>query len=153
MNDATLQRNVAIVGILTTFALHFTWEMLQAPAFMAFAGSTWQGTLRCFVAALGDVLIATGAYVVTALAFQRPVWPVRPGWMLPALTWIAVGVIATVAIERWALAGGRWAYGPEMPVVFGTGLLPLLQWLIVPALTLAVVQQMVWRNHFRARVR
>ena len=62
--------------------------------------------------------------------------------MLPAATWIAVGVIATIAFERWALARGRWAYGPEMPVVFGIGLLPLLQWLIVPALTLVVMQQL-----------
>lgn len=136
-----------------TFTLHFTWEMLQAPAFVDFAGSTSQGTLRCFVAALGDVVIATGAYFVTALTFHRSAWAVRPGWMLPALTWIAVGVIAMVAIERRALAGGRWAYEPEMPVVFGTGLLPLLQWLIVPALTLAVVQQLVWRSHFRVRGR
>lgn len=135
-----------MVGIAVTFALHFTWEMLQSPAFMDFAATARRGTLRCFVAAVGDVLIAAGAYAVTALAFQRPVWPVRSGWMLPALTWVALGVITTIAIERWALARGRWAYAPEMPVLFGIGLLPLLQWLIVPGLTLAVVQQLLRRH-------
>jgi hypothetical protein len=37
--------NLLMFGLLAAFALHFTWEMLQAPAFMDFAGSTWNGTL------------------------------------------------------------------------------------------------------------
>lgn len=137
---------LVIAGVLMTLMLHFTWEMLQAPAFVDFASSAWTGTLHCFVAALGDVILAAGAYLVTALAFQRPAWPVRPGWVLPSATWIAVGMIATIAFERWALARGRWAYGPEMPVIAGIGLLPLLQWLIVPALTLVVTRRLARRN-------
>lgn len=30
----------------------------------------------------------------------------------------------------------RWAYSPDMPLVLGIGLTPLLQWLLVPVLTL-----------------
>lgn len=138
----------AIFGTLVTFALHFTWEMLQAPAFTNFAASTWEGIERCLSASLGDVAIAAGAYIVTASGFQRPAWPVHPGgWMLPAATWIGLGVIATVSFEWWALARGRWSYAPAMPVVMGIGLLPLLQWLIVPALTLLIVRQLAWRKH------
>ena len=107
-----------IVGIVATLTLHFAWEMLQAPAFADFAGSTWAGTVRCFTAALGDVLLASGAYVITALAFRRAAWPVRRGWILPAATWIALGIVATVAFEQWALSRGRWAYGPEMPLLW-----------------------------------
>lgn len=140
MINARSRMNVAIVSLLLTLTLHFAWEMLQAPAFMDFAGTTWQGTVRCFVASLGDVLLASGAYLITALVFWRLAWPVRPGWVLPAATWIALGVLATIAFERWALARERWTYGPEMPVVFGIGLLPLLQWLVVPALTLALLR-------------
>jgi hypothetical protein len=132
-----------ILGLVATFALHFTWEMLQAPAFMGFAGSTWEGTLRCLVASGGDVLLASGAYLVTALTVRRLAWPVRPGWILPSAMWIALGVLATFAFERWALARGRWVYEPEMPLVFGIGLLPLLQWIVVPLVTLAVVR---WRR-------
>lgn len=83
---------------------------------------------------------------MTALAFQRAAWPARPGWMLPAATWIGAGLITTIAFERWALARGRWSYAPEMPLVFGMGLLPLLQWLIVPALTLIIVRYVAHRN-------
>lgn len=134
-----------IVCIVATLTLHFAWEMLQAPAFADFAGSTWAGTVRCFTAALGDVLLASGAYAITALAFQRGPWPVRRGWILPGATWIALGILATVAFERWALSRGRWAYGPEMPLVLGIGLLPLLQWLIVPMLTLGLVRSLAPR--------
>lgn len=134
-----------ILSILATLVLHFAWEMLQAPAFADFAESTWAGTVRCFTAALGDVLLASGAYVITALAFRRMAWPVRRGWIAPAALWIAVGIIATVAFERWALSRGRWAYGPEMPLVVGIGLLPLLQWLIVPMLTLWLVRRLARR--------
>ena len=132
--------SLVIVGIVVTLSLHFGWEMLQAPAFMDFAGSTWEGTVRCFVASLGDVLLASGAYVVTALAFRRPRWPIRPDWILPAAAWIALSVLAAIAFELWALAQVRWAYGPEMPLVFGIGLLPLLQWIVIPTLTLAVLR-------------
>jgi hypothetical protein len=131
---------VVAVAILATVALHFAWEMLQAAAFIDFAGSTWEGTVRCFIAALGDLLLASGAYVVTAVAFRRPAWPLQREWLLPAATWIAVGVLATIGFERWALAEGRWSYGPEMPLIVGIGLLPLLQWLVVPALTLTGVR-------------
>lgn len=135
-------RNLILVAVFVTLALHFTWEMLQAPAFVDFAESTWAGTVRCFVASLGDVLIASGAYGITAFAFRSATWPLRRHWMLPATTWVAVGVIATVIFEQWALAQERWAYGPEMPLVFGVGVLPLLQWLIVPMLTLGLVRRL-----------
>lgn len=136
--------NVVVVGVLVTLALHFTWEMLQAPAFDDFAESMWAGTVRCFVAALGDVLIAAGAYGVTAVAIRSATWPLRAHWIVPAATatWIGVGVIATIIFEHWALARGRWAYGPEMPLVFGVGLLPLLQWFIVPMLTLGLMRHL-----------
>lgn len=139
------------VGIVATLVLHFAWEMLQAPAFEDFAESTWEGTLRCFTAALGDVLLASGAYVITALAFRRAAWPVGREWRLPATTWVALGIIATIVFERWALSRGRWAYGPEMPLVFGIGLLPLLQWIAVPALTLALLRTRMLKVRRAAR--
>lgn len=142
-----------IVGILATLVLHFAWEMLQAPAFADFAESTWAGTVRCFTAALGDVVLASSAYAITALAFRREAWPVRRGWILPAAIWIALGIVATVAFERLALSRGRWAYGPEMPLLFGIGVLPLLQWIVVPALTLVLLRTTMlkvrWDAHDR----
>lgn len=131
----------AVIAIFVTLGLHFTWEMLQAPMFAPFAGSVWTGTIRCFQAALGDLLLASGAYVVTAFVFRRPMWLVQgERWLTPAATWIAVGLLGTVVFERWAIESGRWRYGSDMPTLLGIGLLPLLQWLIVPALTVIAVR-------------
>jgi membrane protease YdiL (CAAX protease family) len=75
---------VVIAAVLLTVMLHFGWEMLQAPAFTRFADGAWTGTSRCFKAALGDLLIASGAYAVTALLFRRSRWAVLPAWRFPA---------------------------------------------------------------------
>ena len=138
--------SIAAVAVLATVVLHFAWEMLQAPAFVDFAGSTWGATLRCLAATGGDLLLATGAYAITAVVFRRAAWPVQHRSIQPAATWIALGVVATIAFDQRALAEGRWACGPEMPVIVGIGLLPLLQWRIGPGFTLAAVPYVAARR-------
>jgi len=60
---------------------------------------------------------------------------------------VMVGVAYTIYSE-WLNTTIRqgWAYSPMMPVLppLGTGLSPLLQWLIVPSLALSVATR--WRN-------
>lgn len=123
--------------LLTLFA-HFAWELAQACFFANLSGMPFlRHALTCFQASLGDVTIAAlaygASYGATALLFRRPLWALRPNWLLPAALWVAIGLGITVLIERWAIDTGRWVYGPSMPVVFGIGLAPLLQWMIVPA--------------------
>ncbi len=58
------------------------------------------------------------------------------------ITGIVVTVIAEwVATERLRL----WAYADRMPVLplLGTGLLPLLQWMILPPLVVWFVQRQI----------
>ena len=66
------------------------------------------------------------------------------GFCLPAveaavaLAAITFGLVYTVHSERVNLARGAWAYAPAMPTLpwLGTGLAPVLQWLVVPAAAL-----------------
>lgn len=138
--------SLLVRGLGTTLGLHFAWEMLQAPAFEAFAPTVWAGTVRCFVAALGDVVIAGVAYVATALVVRRAGWPLQQGWVWATALWLAFGLGITVVFELWALERGRWVYGPAMPLLFGIGLWPLLQWVAVPLLTLALVRHQAGRR-------
>ena len=77
----------AVFAISVTLVLHFTWEMVQAPVFAPFAEGVWSGTVRCFQAALGDLLLAAGAYAATVIMFRRPMWLVHAvRWLAPAAT-------------------------------------------------------------------
>lgn len=106
--------------------------------------------LTCFLASLGDVTIAALAYAATGLLFGRPLWALSPDWFWPAALWVAIALGITALIELWAVATGRWVYGPSMPVVLGIGLAPLLQWVIVPVVTLLIFR--TWaRAHGQVR--
>lgn len=55
------------------------------------------------------------------------------------LVFITVGIVITIVLEWHAtVLQQRWAYGELMPTlpILGTGLAPLLQWLILPPLIL-----------------
>jgi hypothetical protein len=66
----------------------------------------------------------------------------RPfGWRM-VCTAIALGATYTIFSEWMNVEIRRtWAYAATMPVIpwLGTGLAPLLQWLVVPGLALAII--------------
>ena len=74
-------------------------------------------SLVCLLASLGDLLIAAIAYAATILLLRRP-WPLRPRWQGPAALWMTISIAFAVAIERWALASGRWTYAESMPTLW-----------------------------------
>lgn len=131
-------------AIVITLLLHYGWEMGQARFFTNFR---WKSTVEhawpCFKASLGDLGIAAASYALAALVFRRFAWPIRQDWLWPTTLWVASGLVITIVIERGALSIGRWSYAPAMPTIGGIGLAPLLQWLVVPVVTLALVRSLV----------
>lgn len=95
----------------------------------------WTATGWCARAAAWDVAISGLAYLAASLSVRSLRWMGQPS-PLPLAVYIAAGLAVTIAVERWALATGRWRYAPDMPVLAGIGASPLLQWLIVPLLVL-----------------
>ncbi|WP_164104502.1 hypothetical protein [Candidatus Laterigemmans baculatus] len=131
-----------LLAALVTLVLHYSWEMLQAPLFTDFVGmSVWEHAWPCFRAALGDLAIAAVSYGMAALLVFRVGWPFQDRWSVPFAICVSCGLIVTVGFEIYALATDRWAYGPRMPIVAGIALAPLLQWLVVPSLTLLTLQR------------
>jgi hypothetical protein len=124
--------------------VNFLWEMLQ----MRFYSSMkllpfWSATWLCTRSAAADVALLALCFVIAALVARHSVWPLRPTLKAMA-TFFALCLLATVAIERWAIATGRWSYNDTMPMILGVGVLPLLQWTLIPALSL-----LLFRAHFR----
>lgn len=126
---------------LAAYALHFAWEMGQASLFTPMDRLPfWQATAWCARAAGWDVVIGAAAYLAAALAARRIFWPRRRApW--PVAIYFLAGLAITIAIERWALSAGRWEYREAMPTVAGIGLTPILQWIVIPALILAIIRR------------
>lgn len=125
--------------ILLSFMAHFVWEFLQAPLYASFHGvDHLQGILICTRAAMGDVVIALLAFWATAWTGGGRHWVAAPTWRQVAV-FLAAGLVLTLALEYLHTEiTGRWRYGPDMPTLplIGTGLAPLIQWIIVPLLVL-----------------
>ena len=127
--------------LLAVYAMHFAWEMAHASLFAPMDRLPfWQATAWCARAAGWDVLISVAAYSAAALAARRRLWIHHPRRWHYAV-YFAIGLAITVAIEQWAISAGRWQYREAMPTIADIGLTPLLQWIVIPAATLAAVRR------------
>jgi len=121
------------------FALNLTWEIAQVRLYTLWAEAdgltvAWS-LLHC---SLGDVLIALAMFALAGMALRRSNWPVSRPWAGAAIA--VTGALAYTAWSEWynVYRAGSWAYSTSMPLIFGIGVSPLLQWLILtPVLVLA----------------
>lgn len=126
------------------FLLNYPWEMLQTPFF---AGMTemrhWDAVRECSWAALGDAGLLVAAFWLTAAMERSRGWMRHPRPQSVAV-FMAAGLIATVVVE-WLATNqwDRWQYADRMPTLpgLGTGLAPVLQWLVLPPLLIWVVRR------------
>jgi len=129
---------------LFSFVFHFVWEFLQVPTYAGMAEMEhWPATLICTQATIGDVGFALSAYWATALASRSRFWFQAPRpWQIGLF--LAIGILLTIGFEWYYInISGFLVYSYLMPLVppFGTGLSPLVQWVIVPLLVLLVMQR------------
>jgi len=129
---------------LFSFLLNFLWEMWQAPFFEGLISMPhWEATKMCTQATAGDAVIATVSFWGVALATRTRSWILRPRWREIA-GFVALGVIMTIMFEAFAVGDlNRWQYAEGMPTLpfLGTGLLPILQWIIIPSLVVWFVRR------------
>ena len=126
--------------------LSYPWEFLQVPFYQSMpSASHWSGVVICSTAALGDAIVMLVAFWLTALVARSGRWVVEPRAGHVAL-FVATGLLLTVVIEHVAVRSQwGWRYEPNMLVIplLGTGLAPVLQWLILPPLTVWFVRRQV----------
>lgn len=138
----TPEFNVTLFALL----LNLPWEFLQVPFFDGMPQAPhWESVKACARAAGGDAVIALLAFGAVALMARSREWVIRSNWR-STLAFIGCGVLITVVIERLALSGhwvSRWTYSSLMPVVpvLDVGLVPLLQWVMLPPLVLWLVRR------------
>lgn len=134
--------NVAIFA----FLLNYPWEFLQVPFYQIMPSSAhWSAILVCSLATLGDVIIMLVAFWLTALVARSAYWVIKPR-ATDVTLFVVIGLVITLVIEHNAVrAVGGWRYATSMPLLplLGTGLAPVLQWLLLPPLALWFVRRQV----------
>ena len=123
--------------LLFSLLLNYPWEFLQVPFFEGMRELPhWEGVQMCSLAAVGDAVIALVAFWAAAAVSRSRRWLMQP-WSGAWLIYLGAGLAITMAMEWLATeAMGRWRYAALMPTApgLGTGVVPLLQWLILPPL-------------------
>ena len=136
------------------FLLNFVWEFSQVPFFRAMATSPyWEAAQACIQATFGDAAIALVSFWAVALAARSRRWILGPS-ARQVLGFVAAGVAITVVFEWLATELlGRWNYAGSMPTVplLGTGVLPLLQWILLPPLIVWFVRRQLTCEHHVSR--
>ena len=124
-----------------SFVLHFVWEFLQVPTYADMATMAhWDGVKLCTSATFGDVGFALTAFWTASAVARTRHWLERPS-LAHILVFLAVGIALTVGFEYYYTnVALRWTYSELMPLLppFGTGMSPLLQWIVIPLLVVSL---------------
>ena len=123
---------------------HLVWETVQLPLYTIWLESRSQDIAFAVVhCTVGDIMIAGLSLLAALVVLGARTWPTERFLPVVAVT-ILIGIAATIFGE-WLNTSVRksWTYSVLMPVVpwIGTGLSPLLQWLVVPVLGFAAVKR------------
>lgn len=117
------------------FTLNLAWEIAHVRLY-----TLWDAADRMTIAwsalhcSLGDVVIALSLFALAGFALRQKDWPVfRP---IAGGVIVIIGALAFTVWSEWynVYKIGSWAYTANMPMIFGIGLTPLLQWLLLPPL-------------------
>ncbi len=134
-------RRLGIRLILWGLVLNLVWEFAQSPLYADHGNGWGYVAWTRFHCTLGDVLILAGAFATTAVMLRSWHWLDTRG-SGAATVFVGLGLAYTVWSE-WFNTTVReaWAYAPAMPLVFGVGLSPLLQWLVIPTLLVWILRR------------
>ena len=81
---------------------------------------------------LKDALMVAAVYLVIGFLLRNWEWPrnFNCGWII---LWLALPLWQGIIEYYSVYVANRWAYAEAMPLIFGIGLSPILQMLILPS--------------------
>jgi hypothetical protein len=124
-----------------SFALNLLWETAHSSLY-TYPDASGQyiayAILHCTV---GDAFIAMGSFLLASFVLRDRDWPYSQPWAGGAIA-AGFGLLYTVFSEWYNVSQtGNWGYAANMPLIFGIGLTPLLQWLVLPSLTVLCLRK------------
>jgi len=132
-----LQRRTILRFLGAMAAGNLLWEIAHVPLYTLWITDSWfemiYAILHCSV---GDVMIAALCLLLSLAVVGSTSWPAER-YRIVAVATILLALGYTVFSE-WlnTEVRGTWAYRDAMPRLpgLGTGLTPLMQWIVVPVL-------------------
>ena len=115
------------------FVLNLAWEIAHVRLYTIWGAADGSSVAwALFHCTLGDVVIAMAMFALAGMVLRRADWPASRPWAGGAI--VVIGAMAYTTWSEWynVYRAGSWGYTAGMPLIFGIGLSPLLQWLIVP---------------------
>jgi len=98
--------------------------------YLEFLKIHWQVSLM-------DALMVVAVYLAIGFLLRNWEWAktFNRGWLA---LWITLPLWQAIVEYYSVYFYSRWAYGELMPLIFGIGLLPILQMLILPSLAILI---------------
>lgn len=126
---------LALAGVWSwlAFVLNLAWEIAHVRLYSLWLEADgWRIAWSVFHCSLGDVVIAFAMFGLAGIFLRRVDWPLSRPWAGGMI--IVIGATTFTAWSEWynVYRVGAWSYTPDMPTIYGIGLSPLLQWLIIP---------------------
>ena len=120
-----------------SLVLNLIWEIVQLPLYTIPSES--QVAYAVIHCTIGDAVIAAITFVISALLLRNADWPITDPWRGASVVML-LGVAYT-GYSEWhsVYQAGYWGYTSSMPLVFGVGLAPLLQWIFVPTASILIL--------------
>ena len=135
MRNPEARRAIARTALWSAlaFVLNLAWEIAHVRLYtIGMEADGLRIAWSVFHCSLGDVVIALAMFALAGIVLWRADWPVSHPWAGGAI--VVTGAMAYTVWSEWhnVYRAGNWGYTVEMPLIFGIGLSPLLQWLILP---------------------
>jgi hypothetical protein len=130
-------RRILVRYLAYVVAANLAWEITQSPLYTLWRnGSPGEIAFAIVHCTAGDVLIALAVLMLGLALVGRSDWPTSRYWRVAAVATV-LGLAYTFYSE-WLNTTVRqsWSYAETMLLVppLGTGLAPLLQWILLPPL-------------------
>ena len=127
--------------IFFSFVIFGTWEWVQTPFFIDNTEEINKIVWYRIHCTFGDMMILASVIIITSLIRRSFSWLFAPsGSYYTAI--IILGVSYTLYSEyRNVYLAKNWDYSLLMPELFGIGLLPVLQWILLPPLIIYILKR------------
>lgn len=131
---SALTKLILIISALA-FLINYTWELLQGPLYEGYTYSIKMISF-CGLASIADAIMTLLLYLGFSLIYKNPFW-IEGLSLKRILALMLVGGAGAILTEIRHTSQGNWAYKESMPVIplVEAGLTPVLQFIILPALT------------------